>query len=80
MLLLLLMMMMSKKTIDIFNYKQQLLSIDMKTKVVQQSACPMDHFNAFKVFEFSRVQVFNFKQRLLRLDMKTKIVQHVESD
>ena len=26
---------MSKKSIDIFNYKQRLLSIDMKTKVVQ---------------------------------------------
>ena len=31
-----------KKTIDIFNFKQRLLSIDMKTKVVQH--VPKDHF------------------------------------
>ena len=34
----------------IFNYKQQLLSIDMKTKVVQH--VPRIIFNVFKVFKF----------------------------
>ena len=34
-----------KKIINIFNFKKQrLFSIDIKTKVVQQSACPKDHF------------------------------------
>ena len=45
-----------KKTIDIFNFKQRLLSIDMKTKVVQH--VPRILFNVFKVFKLSSFQVF----------------------
>jgi len=44
------MMRLSKKTIDIFNFKQRLLSIDMKTKVVLH--VPRIIFNVFKVFRF----------------------------
>ena len=47
-----------KKHIAIFSNKQRLLSIDMKTKVVQH--VPMIIFNVFKVFEFSSLQVFRF--------------------
>ena len=43
-----------KKTIDILTYKQWLLSIDMKTKVVQH--VPKIIFNVFKVFRFSSFQ------------------------
>ena len=39
-----------KKSIGIFNYKQLLLSIDMKTKVVQHVLRII--FNVFKVFRF----------------------------
>ena len=41
---------MSQKNIAIFTYKQWLLSIDMKTKVVQP--VPRIIFNVFKVFRF----------------------------
>ena len=47
-----------KKSIDIFNYKQRLLSIDMKTKVVQH--VPRIIFKVFKVFKFPSFQVFKF--------------------
>ena len=36
-----------KKTIDIFNFKQRLLSLDMKTKVVQH--VPRIIFNIYKI-------------------------------
>ncbi len=49
-------MVMSQKSIAIFSNKQQLLSIDIKTKVVQH--VPRIIFNVFKVFEFSSFQVF----------------------
>ena len=49
-----------KKIIDIFNYKQRLLNIDMKTKVVQH--VPRIIFNVFKVFKFSSFQVFRFSK------------------
>ena len=52
-----------KKTIDIFNFKQRLLSIDMKTKVVQH--VPWIIFNVYKVFEFSTFQVFKFFKTFL---------------
>ena len=39
-----------KKTIDIFNFKQRLLSIDMKTKVVQH--VPKIKFSGFQFFKF----------------------------
>ena len=42
-----------QKIIDIFNYKLQLLSIDVKTKVVH---VPRIIFNVFKVFRFSSFQ------------------------
>ena len=51
-------MRMSKKIIDIFTYNQRLLSIDMKTKVVQH--VPRIIFHVFKVFKFSSFQVFKF--------------------
>ena len=44
------------KNIAIFGNKQRLLSINMKTKVVQH--VPWIIFNVFKVFEFSSFQVF----------------------
>ena len=47
-----------KKSIDIFNYKQRLLSIDMKTKVVQH--VPRIISKVFKVFKFPSFQVFKF--------------------
>jgi len=47
-----------KKSIAIFGYKQQLLSIDMKTKVVQH--VPRIIFKVFKVLKFSSFQVFKF--------------------
>ena len=50
----------SKKHIDIFNYKQRLLSIDMKTKVVQHVSRII--FNVFKVVKFSGFQVFKFSK------------------
>ena len=45
----------SKKIIDIFIYKQRLLSIDVKTKVVH---VPRIIFNVFKVFRFSSFESF----------------------
>ena len=51
-------MVMSQKSIAIFGKKQRLLSIDMKTKVVQHVRRII--FNVFKVFEFSSFQVFRF--------------------
>ena len=54
------MMMMSKKTIDIYTYKQRLLSIDMKTKVVQH--VPRIIFKVFKVFKFASFQDFKFSK------------------
>ena len=44
-----------KKIIDIFTYKQRLLSIDMKTKVVQHGTFFMfSKFSNFQVFRFSK--------------------------
>ena len=43
----------SKKIIAIFTYKQRLLSIDVKTKVVQH--VPRIIFKVFKVFKFFKV-------------------------
>ena len=56
-----------KKIIDIFTYKQRLLSIDMKTKVVQH--VKSEWKNEMRVWEW-----------LLSIEMKTKVVQHVKSD
>ena len=39
-----------KKSIDIFGYKQRLLSLDMKTKVVQH--VPRIIFNIYKILKF----------------------------
>ena len=50
---------MSQKTIAIFGYKQWLLSIDMKTKVVQH--VPRIIFSVFKVFKFSGFQLSSFQ-------------------
>ena len=65
-------MMVSKKIIDIFNFKQRLLSIDMKTKVVQHVP-RIIIVNVFKVFKFSGCQVVKFdlwdKSRCLELKM-----------
>ena len=47
-----------KKNIAIFSYKQRLLSLDMKTNVVQH--VPRIIFHVFKVFTFSSFQVFKF--------------------
>ena len=55
-------MVMSQKSIAIFGKKQRLLSIDMKTKVVQH--VPRIIFNVFKVFEFSGFQVFQVFQNI----------------
>ena len=49
---------MSKKSIAIFGYKQSLLSLDMKTNVVQH--VPRIICNVFKVFKISGFQVFRF--------------------
>ena len=58
----------SKKSIDIFNFKQRLLSIDIKTKVVQH--VPRIIFNVFKVFKFSSfVFMSRFKSCCLKLKM-----------
>ena len=55
----LIVMVMSQKSIAIFGKKQRLLSIDMKTKVVQH--VPRIIFNVFNVFKFSK---FSGSQRL----------------
>ena len=52
-----------KYPIAIFGNKQRLLSLDMKTKVVQH--VPRIIFNVFKVFEFSSFQVFKFFKTFL---------------
>ena len=63
------MWMMSKKTIAIFSYKQQLLSLDMKTKVVQHvprinlSYFKFQIFNFFQIF-FPNFQIFSGSQLL----------------
>ena len=49
---------MSKKPIDIFNFKQRPLSIDMKTKVVQHVPRIISCFQSFQVFKFLSFQVF----------------------
>ena len=73
---------MSKKSIDIFNFKQRLLSIDMKTKVVQH--VPRILFNVFKVFKLSSFQVFKFSkfsgsQRLSDFQTFFKLVEVQQS-
>ena len=51
---------MRKKSIDIFNYKQWLLSIDMKTKVVQH--VPRINLSHFKFWILNlNFQIFKFK-------------------
>ena len=52
-----------KKNIAIFGNKQRLLSINMKTKVVQH--VPRIIFNVFKVFKISSFQVFKFFKTFL---------------
>ena len=55
----LMMMMVSKKTIAIFGYKQQLLSLDMKTKVVQHVKSDwMRHWKSVKVWECESVRAW----------------------
>ena len=64
-----------KKTIAIFSNKQWLLSLDMKTKVVQHVEREwMREWESERVWECESVKV---REWLLSLDMKTK-VQHVE--
>ena len=68
-----------KKIIDIFTHKQQHLSIDMKTKIVQHvprinisiwhKTCDMRHVTCH--------MWHNYKYSLLSLHMKTRVVQHV---
>ena len=55
----------SKKLIAIFAYKQRILSIDMKTKIVQH---------------VGREWMRDWKSVRVSIDMKTKVVQHVKSD
>ena len=56
----------SKKIIGIFTYKQRLLSMDMKTKLVQHvsriisNRLTLSKFSSFQVFRFSSFQVFRF--------------------
>ena len=52
------MLLLSKKIIDIFNFKQRLLSIDMKTKVVQY--VPRINLNNLKFQIFKNFQIFKF--------------------
>ena len=64
-----------KKNIAIFGNKQRLLSIDMKTKVVQH--VPRIIFNVFKVFKFSGFQVFqNILGSQLLSDIQTFFKTH----
>ena len=44
-----------------FNYKQRLLSLDMKTKVVQHVPRIIFNVSSFQVFRFSGFQVFSFQ-------------------
>ena len=60
----------SKKNIAIFAYKQRLLSIEMKTKLVQ-------HVESEWMRDWKSVRL---REWLLNIDMKTKVVQHVESE
>ena len=54
-----------------------LLSIDMKTKLVQHVKSDwMRHWKSVKVWECESVKV---REWFLSIDMKTKVVQHVES-
>ena len=67
-----------KKTIAIFGYKQWLLSIEMKTKVVQHVESDwMREWGSVRVWECESVKV---REWFLSIDMKTKVVQHVESE
>ena len=59
-----------KKLIDIFNYKQWLLSIYMKTKVVQ-------HVPRINISIWHLTLDNNIHMSLLSIDMKIKVVQHV---
>ena len=49
-----------KKTIAIFGNKQWLLSIDMKTKVVQHVPRINLSYFKFQIFKFSNFQIFKF--------------------
>ena len=53
-----------KKTIAIFAYKQRLLSLDMKTKVVQHVPRINLSYFKFKIFKFSNFQSFSGSQLL----------------
>ena len=53
-------MRMSKKPIAFFGYKQRVLSLNMKTKVVQHVTRII--FNVFKVVKFSSFQVSKFSR------------------
>ena len=57
------------------NHKQSLLSIDMKTKVVQH--VPVINISTWHMTAWHDSMTNNHKQWLLSVDMKTKVVQHV---
>ena len=68
----LMMMMRSRNNHCHFHFKQWLLSIDMKTKVVQH--VPKIIFNVFKLFEFSSFQLFRFSSFQVSKFFKTFLV------
>ena len=75
-----------KKTIAIFSYKQRLMSIDMKTKIVQHVKREwMREWESVRVWECESARVWEWesvkvREWLLSIDMKTKVVQHVKSE
>ena len=64
----------SKKTIAIFGYKQWLMSMDMKTKLVQHV---MRINISISHWHLTCDMWHNNKYSLLSLHMNTKVVQHV---
>ena len=66
------------KSIAIFAYKQRLLSLEIKTKLVQHVESEwMRDWKSVRVRECVRVRVWEW---LLSIEMKTEVVQHVKSD
>ena len=66
------------KTIAIFAYKQRLLSIEMKTKLVQH--VESDWMRDWKSGRVRKSESERVCEWLLSIDMKTKVVQHVERE
>ena len=66
-----------KKSIAIFGYKQWLLSLDMKTKVVHHVEREwMREWKFWKYWKYWKTE----SVWLLSINMKTKVVQHVQRD